>query len=93
MVKNLISDPILACLAQFRDPIFCEFYLHQMLNMIADYHLMQFQRKRTIQTQENVEKSLFRSDLGPLRSNLGRQIFFSKTWLCQSLGIMISIIT
>ena len=49
-----------------------------MLDMIADYHLMQFQRKRTIQTQENVKKSLFRSDLGPLRPNLGRQSFFFK---------------
>ena len=37
-----------------------------MLNMVASYHCIQFQRKPMIQTQENGKKLHFGTDLGPL---------------------------
>ena len=43
-----------------------------------------------IQTQKNGEKLHFESNLGPLHPNSGRQTFFSKIWLRQSLDIMVS---
>ena len=43
-----------------------------------------------IQTQENGEKSHCESYLGRLGPNSGRQIFFSKIWLRQSLDVMVS---
>ena len=39
-----------------------------MLDIIANYHCMQFQGKLMVQTQENGEKPHFVSDLGPLDS-------------------------
>ena len=39
-----------------------------MLDIIADYHRMQFQEKLMFQTQENGKKPHFVSDLGPLDS-------------------------
>ena len=50
---------------------------------------MQFQGKLLIQTQENGKKP-HGPDLGLLDLNSGRQFFFSKIWLCQSLDIMVS---
>ena len=38
--------------------IFPEFYLYQMLKIVASYHQIQFQGKRVIQTQENGKKKL-----------------------------------
>ena len=59
-----------------------------MLNIVASYHRMQFQEQLKIQTQENGEKPQFGADIDPLGP--GRQNFFSKTWLRQSLDIMVS---
>ena len=42
-----------------------------------------------IQIQANGEKPHFGPELGPLNPNSGRQIFFSKMWLCQSLNILV----
>ena len=39
-----------------------------MLDIIANYHRMQFQEKLMVQTQENGKKPHFVSDLGPLDS-------------------------
>ena len=61
-----------------------------MLDVVARYHRTQFQGKLVIQTQENNKKLYFGPDLGPLRRNSGRQIFFSKTWFRQSVDIMVS---
>ena len=61
-----------------------------MLDIFANYHRIQFQEKHMIQTQENREKTHFGPDFGPLSPNSGRQIFFSKIWLCQSLDIIVS---
>ena len=51
MAKNLISGPILDCLAQIWVP-----------NIVASYHWMQLQGKGMIQTQENGEKTRFEPD-------------------------------
>ena len=61
MTKNLISDSILARLAELWSPIFFirGFYLYQMLDIVANYHRMQFQGKPMIQTQGNGEKTHF----------------------------------
>ena len=42
MTKNLISDSILARLAELWSPIFFirGFYLYQMLDIVASYHRM-----------------------------------------------------
>ena len=61
-----------------------------MLDIVAGYHRMQFQRNHMIKNQENGKKLCFRSDLGSLRPNLGRQVYFSKIWLRQTLDIMVS---
>ena len=58
-----------------------------MLDIVANYHDIQFHRKRMIQTQKNVQKSRFNPGLGQLEPNSGRQILFS---LRQSLDIMVS---
>ena len=42
------------------------------------------------QTQENGGKPRFVPDLGMLSPNSGRQFFFLKIWLRQSLDIMVS---
>ena len=44
-----------------------------MLDIVANYHHIQFQRKRMTQTQENGGKPRFGPDLGTLGSNLGCQ--------------------
>ena len=70
-------------------PVWPKFFLppYQMLDIVASYHCTQFQGNITIQTQENGEKPRFGPDLGKLDPNSGREIFFSKTWLRQSLHI------
>ena len=42
-----------------------------------------------IQIQVNGKKPHFGPELGPLNPNSGRQFFFSKIWLRQSLNIMV----
>ena len=54
---------------------FREFYLCQMLEVVASYHCIQFQEKLMIQTQENGKKLYFTPDLGPLGPNSGHQFF------------------
>ena len=49
-----------------------------MLDIVANYHHIQFQRKRMTQTQENGGKPRFGPDLGTLGSNLGCQFFLQK---------------
>ena len=82
MTKNLISGPISACLAEIWAP--------KILDIVANYHHIQSQGKRMTQTQENGEKPRFGPDLGTLGPNSGRQFFFLKIWLLQSLDIMAS---
>ena len=48
MAKNLISGPISACLAEIWAP--------ELLDIVANYHYVQFQGKRMTQTKENREK-------------------------------------
>ena len=52
MVKNLVSGPILAPLAQIWAPkkFFQGFYFYYMLHIVASYHCMQLQGKLTNQT-------------------------------------------
>ena len=52
-----------------------------MLDIVADYHRMQFQGKHMIRIHANSQKPHFEPDLGPLNPNSSRQIFFSKIWL------------
>ena len=66
-----------------------------MLDIIADYHRMQFQEKLMFQTQENGKKPHFVSDLGPLDSKSDHHFssfffFFPEIWLFRSLDIMVS---
>ena len=82
MAKNLISGPILACLAEISAP--------KILDIVANYHHIQFQEKSMTKTQENGEKPCFGPDLGMLNPNSGRQFFFLKIWLRQSVDIMVS---
>ena len=49
-----------------------------MLDIIASYHLIQFQGKHTIQTQDNEEKNHFEPDLGPLSQIRAAKYFFLK---------------
>ena len=49
-----------------------------MLDIVANYHRMQFHSKNMIQIQANGEKPDFGPDLGPLNPNSGFQFFFSK---------------
>ena len=71
MDKNLISGPILACLA--------EIWVLKVLDIVANYHHIQFQGTRITQTQEKGEKPCFRPDLGMLGPNSGRQFSFEKS--------------
>ena len=50
-----------------------------MLDIVGNYHHIQFQGKRLTQTQENGEKPCFESDLGTLGPNSGSQFFFQKS--------------
>ena len=61
-----------------------------MLDIVASYQRIQFQGKLMIQTQEIGKKPHFGPDLGPLGPNSGRQFFFSKIWLRQSLDTIVS---
>ena len=47
-----------------------------MLDTVANYHHIQFQRKSKTQTQENGEKPRFEPDLGTLGPKFGLPIFF-----------------
>ena len=90
IVKNLISDLISACLANLCPQFFLWVLPLLMLDIAASYHCMQFQGKLIIQTQENDKNPRAGPNLGPFCPNSGRQFFFFKIWLCQSLDIMIS---
>ena len=54
-----------------------------MLDIVDNYHHVQFQGKRMTQTLENGEKPRFGPDLGPSTPNLSRQILFPIIWLRQ----------
>ena len=59
-----------------------------MLDIVASYHCLQAQGKLMHQTWENGKKNLV---LGPVLAQIRAAIFFpSKTWLRQSLDIMVS---
>ena len=47
-----------------------------MLDIVANYHCMQFQGKHMIQTHANGEKFDFGPNLDPLDPNSNRQLFF-----------------
>ena len=51
MAKNLISCPISACLAEIWTP--------KILDIIANYHHIQFQGKHMTQTEQNGETPRF----------------------------------
>ena len=68
---------------------FHKFYFYYMLDIVASYHCMQFQGKLMNQTWENSKKPIFGPDFGPFSPDLGHEFVFSKTWLRQSLEIMI----
>ena len=59
-----------------------------MLDIVASYHCMQFQGKSMTQTQDNVKKPHFRSELGLLGLSSGCHFF--KIWLPQLLDIMVN---
>ena len=69
---------------------FQRFYLYNMLEIVARYHCMQFQRKQMNETWENDKKLTFGPNFGAFVQNLGCQNFFSKIWLCQSLDFMVT---
>ena len=69
---------------------FREFYLYFTLDIVERYQCMQFQEKLMSQNWENSKKPSFWPHFGPFGQNLGRQIFFSKIWLRQSLDVMVS---
>ena len=54
---------------------FHEFYLCKMLDIVANYHRVQFEEIRTIQAQENDKKPHFKPDLSPLGANSNDQNF------------------
>ena len=60
-----------------------------MLDIVADYHRIQFKGKSKIQTQQNDENPHFGPDLGPLPPYSGHH-FFPKIYLRQSLHIIVS---
>ena len=49
-----------------------------MLDIVANYHRMQFHSKNMIQIQANGEKPDFGPDLGPLNPNSGFHFFFKR---------------
>ena len=62
---------------KFGPPIlFRGFYFHLMLDIVANYHCLQFQGKYMIQTEENGEETHFGPDFRPIGPNSGRQVFF-----------------
>ena len=68
MAKNLVLSTILDPFGQNLGPkkFFCEFYLHQKLEIVASYHYMQFQGKLMNQTRENDKNLVFGTILAPL---------------------------
>ena len=52
-----------------------EFYLYWMLEIVWNYHCMQFYGKLIIQTQENGKKPHFKPNIGSFGSNLGSRFF------------------
>ena len=78
MPKNLILDLILTCfgLNLVSKNVFCEFYLSQMLYIVASYHCMQFQGKLINQKWENGKKPSFRPDFGHSGPNMGPKLFY-----------------
>ena len=72
MAKNLILDPILACLAQIWAPKFLNgFEVYYMLGIIASFHCMQRQGKLMNQTWENDEIPSFKPNFGPFWLKFG----------------------
>ena len=71
-IRNLVLGSVLAPLTQIwaQKIYFHEFYLYQMLNIVASYHCMQYQRKLINQTWENDRKPSFGPDFGPFGPNL-----------------------
>ena len=61
-----------------------------MLDIAASHHCIQIQGKLIIRTQKNGEKPHFGPNLGSYGPKSDCQYFFSKTWLHQSLDIMVS---
>ena len=53
-----------------------------MLDTAASYHCMQLEKM--------AKKPCFRPDFGPFGPNSSCQFFSPKTWLCQSLNVMVS---
>ena len=49
-----------------------------MLDIVVNYHCMQFHTKNMIQIQANGEKPDFEPDLGPSNPNSGFHFFFQK---------------
>ena len=68
-----------------------------MLDIVANYHCMQFQGKLMNQTSENVQKLSFGPDFDPFGTNSGYQIFFVQKsgsvsqWISWSAIIMYNI--
>ena len=52
-----------------------------MLDIVANYHCMQFQGKHMIQTHAHGEIFHFGPNLDPLDPNSSRQLFFQKSGL------------
>ena len=81
MVKNLISGPILARMAQTWATkfFFVGFTSTRWQGIVTSCHCLQFQGKLVTQTQENGKKSHF-----------GPEFFSQKIWLHQSLDFMVN---
>ena len=83
-----------------RPKLFRKFWFCLMIDIITNYHRMQFHRKILVQTHENDQKTkktktkkntrLFSVWFRPERPKFDHQIFFWKIRICQSLGIMVS---
>ena len=75
--KTLVLGQILAPLVQiWPKNFFHEFYLYYILDIVANYHCMQFQGKLMNQTWENDQKPSVRPNFGPFWPKFGPKIFF-----------------
>ena len=52
-----------------------------MLDIVANYHCVQFQGKLMNQTSENGKKPSFEPNFGPSDPNLGPKFFFREFYL------------
>ena len=64
---------------------FSRVYLHQMSNIVANCHCMQFQGKLKNQTLKNGKKPSFRSNFCPFDPNVGPQKF--SLWILPKLDV------